>query len=205
MENVFIVFDEFFKIFQSSEHWRSMLNERENSVWHREENVAEHTRMVISWYKNNLASNRNDTQKLLTLVAAAFHDIGKPSSRIVTLKEDGSEKRGYHGHEIRSARMWINFAVDNSDVRDLLRFNMEDISFVALMLEHHVPFALKKVAKREALKSAFFNRKGEQGHQAWLDLLMSDQMGRISDNKADKIAKVEEWMEEWKLVRVSIV
>lgn len=198
-------FDAFYKIFAKTDLALAMMNEQENSQWHRESSVWRHTQMLLEWYKENLFNSRNESMQMLTMVAAAFHDIGKPSSRIVTLKEDGSEKRGYHGHEIRSARMWINFAVDNSEVRDLLRFNMEDISFVALMLEHHVPFALKKVAKREALKSAFFNRKGEQGHQAWLDLLMSDQMGRISDNKADKIAKVEEWMEEWKLVRVSIV
>lgn len=198
-------FNYFHEKFSKSELARAMMNEREDSPWHRESSVWRHTQMLLDWYKDNLFSSRSDGMRMLTMVASLMHDIGKPSSRIVTLKEDGSEKRGYHGHEIRSARMWINFAVDNSEVRDLLRFNMEDISFVALMLEHHVPFALKKVAKREALKSAFFNRKGEQGHQAWLDLLMSDQMGRISDNKADKIAKVEEWMEEWKLVRVSIV
>jgi hypothetical protein len=69
-----------------------------------------------------------------------------------------------------------------------------------MMLEHHVPFGLKDKRKRQDLKQAFFTRMGEAGHRAWIDLLLSDQHGRISDGQAEKLAAVDVWMKEWEQV-----
>jgi hypothetical protein len=187
--------------FKKHDWWRAMQNTREDSPWHRESNVSVHTQMLLDWYMNNLVANRSEKQRLLTLVGCLFHDVGKPPSQIIKHSEERGEYRAYHGHEQVSARMWVDYAATNLDhVRELLRFDLEDISNVALMLEHHVPFALKDKNKRKNLKQAFMLRMGEGGHRAWLDLLLSDQHGRISDAQAEKLAAVDAWMTEWEKV-----
>jgi hypothetical protein len=199
--NAFDRFDGFFDRFQSTEMWTAMLNTREDSPWHREENVAVHTRMLIKWYKENLAHQRNERQNLLTLVSCLFHDVGKPPAQIVKFSEERGEYRAYHGHEQLSARMWVDYAMTNFEmVHETLRFDLSDVSNIAFFVEHHVPFAMKDSRKRKALKSSLLERTGSSGHQAWLDFLMSDQHGRISDDQATKLAAVDQWMKEWKEV-----
>lgn len=193
-------FDAFKKEFSKTDMWRAMQLERENSPWHREENVAVHTNMLLDWYDSNLASARSEGQQMLTRVACLMHDIGKPPSRIIKHSEERGDYRAYHGHELVSARMWVDFATQSAEVRDILAFDKDDIAFVALMLEHHVPFGLKNAKKRVNLKQAFLQRKGESGHRAWLDLLLSDQHGRISDGQVEKLAAVDVWMQQWEMV-----
>ncbi len=190
-------FNVFFEAFIKTDMWIAMLNTREDSPWHREANVAEHTRMCLEWYDRNLYNKRNDQQQMFTRVALAFHDVGKPPSQIVKFSEERGEYRAYHGHEQVSARMWVDFALSNPEVRDLLRLTTDDVSNIALMIEHHVPFTTKDPKKRKALKNALLNRMGESGHRAWLDFLCCDQHGRISDNQEEKLAAVAAWMEEW--------
>lgn len=174
------------------------MNTREDSPWHREENVAVHTRMVIDWYDDNLASSRTEHQQMLTRVAALFHDVGKPASQVLKQNEERGMYRSYAGHEQISARSWVDYALVNKDyVTGTLRFCTDDIMNIALMLEHHVPFSLKNAVKRSNLKTAFIKRMGESGHRAWLDLLLSDQHGRHSDDQAIKLASVDKWMEDW--------
>lgn len=194
-------FSEFFSTFQKTDTWRAMLNTREDSPWHREENVAVHTRMLIDWYQSNLASARNEEQQLMTLVSCLMHDVGKPPAQIIKFSEERGEYRAYHGHELISARMWVDYAMSNyATVNELLRFNITDISNIAFFLEHHVPFALKDQSKRKSLKQSILNRTGEAGHRAWLDLLLSDQHGRISDDQDKKLRDVDDWLAEWEKV-----
>lgn len=193
-------FEEFRAKFLQTDLWRAMVNEVEGTEWHREANVGVHTDMLISWYKENLMKHRSQTQAMWTLVACLFHDVAKPTSRVVKMV-DGKEKRGYHGHEPRSARMWSVYAVENhADVTEILRFDLSDVDFVARMIEHHLPFSMKKVQKRINLKRVFYDRNGEPGHRAWLDFLLADQNGRISDKKAENMASTEQWMKEWEEV-----
>lgn len=189
-------FNNFFAQFRTTQYWTDMASTREDSPWHREANVAEHTRMLLQWYAGNLRDNRSETQRMLTMIACLFHDIGKPPAQIIKHSEERGEYRAYHGHEQLSARMWVDYALTH-DITDL-RLSDLDISNIALMLEHHVPFQLKHRDKRKALKMAFMQRMGEAGHQAWLDLLLSDQHGRISDDQATKLAAVDVWMNEWR-------
>lgn len=193
-------FNVFFDAFVKTDMWIAMLNTREDSPWHREANVAEHTRMCLEWYERNLSNKRNDHQRMLTRVALTFHDVGKPPSQIVKFSEERGEYRAYHGHEQVSARMWVDFALSNPDVRDLLHLTADDVSNIAFMIEHHVPFATKDPKKRKALKDTLINRVGESGHRAWLDFLHCDQHGRISDNQQEKLAAVATWMNEWETV-----
>lgn len=194
-------FDTFFANFKKTYQWRDMVHTREDSPWHREENVGVHTQMLITWYTDNLMSSRNEHQQMLTLIASLFHDVGKPPAQIVKFSEERGEYRAYHGHEMLSARMWVDYAASRPEViANDLRFTVDDVSNVAFMIEHHVPFDMKNPKKRKALKDSFINRMGVAGHRAWLDLLLSDQHGRNSDDQAAKLARVDEWMKDWELV-----
>lgn len=196
-------FETFAANFKKTSLWKAMQDTKEDSPWHREANVGVHTDMLIRWYMDNLAIHRSDRQRVLTLVGCLFHDVGKPPSEIKKTSAERGEYRAYHGHEQISARIWTDYAVRNfAEVSELLKFSHQDISNVALMIEHHVPFDLKNADKRRALKTAFHQRMGESGHRAWLDLLLSDQHGRISDGQAEKLAAVEQWMHGWSLVQV---
>lgn len=194
-------FDAFLDVFKKTDLWKAMRNTREDSPWHREENVAVHTEMLLKWYKDNIFSARTDEQRILSMVCCTMHDIGKPPAQIVKFSEERGEYRAYHGHEQLSARLWVDYAMSNFEmIQETLRFDLDDISNVAFFVEHHVPFAMKDVKKRKALKDSIMNRTGEAGHRAWLDFLLSDQHGRISDGQAEKLAAVEVWMEEWQKV-----
>lgn len=191
-------FDSFYKEFRKTDLWKAMVNTREDSPWHREPNVGVHTQMLLDWYMRNLAHYRNETQQMFTLVGCLFHDTGKPPAEIIKHSPERGEYRAYHGHEQLSARIWTDYAMSHKEqVFGDLKFNLSDITNVALMLEHHVPFALKDTKKRKALKTAFMQRMGADGHRAWLDMLLSDQHGRNSDNQAEKLAAVDVWMKDW--------
>lgn len=194
-------FEIFFKEFRSDPMWLAMEATVENSPWHRETNVAVHTAMLIEYYKSSLIVNRTEEQRMLTLLSCLFHDVGKPPSEVVKNSPERGEYRAYHGHELRSARMWVNYSLTNKDmIFNFLQLSLQDVSNIALMLEHHVPFALKDRKKRKSLKEALHIRMGKDGHQAWLDMLNSDQNGRISDDQAIKLAHVALWMKEWEEV-----
>jgi hypothetical protein len=198
MSEAFARFTEFFSDFRKTPEWRAMVNTCENSPWHREANVGVHTQMLLDWYKENLFMNRSEKQRMLTLVAGLFHDIGKPSSEIVKFSKDRGNYRTYSGHEQVSARMWVDYAMSNKDViSGILRLSIDDVANIALMLEYHLPFGLKDKNKQIALKQAIMTRMGSHGHQAYLDLLMSDQHGRVSDNQVEKLATVDNWIKEW--------
>lgn len=191
----------FFHDFQETTLWKDMEKTVENSPWHREANVSVHTKMLLRWYFENLASKRSDTQRMLTLVSCLFHDVGKPPAEVLKFSEERGEYRAYHGHEQLSARLWVDFAMSNWEmVSNTLRFTLDDVSNVAFMVEHHVPFSMVKPHKKQALKTSLLWRMGEDGHQAWLDFLLSDQHGRNSDDQAAKLARVEVWMSEWEKV-----
>lgn len=194
-------FSDFFTEFRKTDIWKAMANTREGSPWHRENSVAVHTQMLLDWYKDNFFNSRNDQQRMLSMVASVFHDVGKPSAQIKKHSEERGDYNAYHGHEQVSARMWVDYAMSNLEmVKETLRFDLSDISNIALMLEHHVPFALKDKKKRSALKGAFLTRMGEAGHRAYLDFLLADQHGRISDDQVTKLAAVDEWIKEWEKV-----
>jgi len=194
-------FETFAANFKQTALWEAMVNTVENSPWHREANVGVHTEMLDRWYMENLANKRSDRQQMLTRVGCLFHDVGKAPSEIQKYSEARGNYRAYHGHEQISARIWVDYALQNMDqVKELLKFDLQDVANIAMMIEYHVPFDLKNKDKRRALKTAIVQRMGESGHRAWLDMLLSDQHGRISDDQAEKLAKVDEWMKEWELV-----
>ncbi len=190
-------FEEFYGRFKSHPLWLAMERTVENSPWHREANVAVHTNMLLDWYKKNFLSIRNDRQQMLSQISCLFHDVGKPPAEIVKHSEERGTYRAYHGHEQLSARLWVDYAYSNPEEIEFLDLSLADVSTIALMIEYHVPFALKDAVKRRALKTALVLRAGEDGHQAWLDFLLCDQNGRTSDDQPTKLAAVAVWMNEW--------
>ena len=204
MNQAISAFDEFFERFKKSKLWIDMVNTREDSPWHREENVSVHTQMLIKHYKQTYAHNRSEQQNIISLVACLMHDIGKPPAQTVKFSEERGEYRTYAGHEQLSARMWVDYAMSQGDdIKNILKLSITDVANIAMMLEYHVPFGLKNNIKRVAMKKALVTRMGESGHQAWLDFIMCDQNGRISDGQAEKLAAVDVWMTEWKELQIA--
>lgn len=193
-------FDEFYGRFKSHPLWLAMERTVENSPWHREANVSVHTNMLLDWYKNYYLNIRTERQQLLSQISCLFHDVGKPPAEIVKHSEERGTYRAYHGHEQLSARLWVDYAYSNPAEIEFLGLTPPIVSGIALMIEYHVPFALKDTMKRGALKTALITSLGEDGHQAWLDFLLCDQNGRISDDQPTKLAAVDVWMNEWKNV-----
>lgn len=194
-------FKKFHEEFKDTDLWAAMERTVENSPWHREANVAVHTQMLLNYYEKNFLPHRSESQQTLSLLGCLFHDVGKPMAEITKYSEERGEYRAYHGHEQLSARLWVDYALNNQKlVSEYFGFGLAQISNVALMIEYHVPFNLKDKFKRKNLKTALELRLGTDGHQAWLDMLMCDQHGRISDDQETKLAAVDKWMEEWRLV-----
>jgi hypothetical protein len=193
-------FQDFWHQFSKSDIAISMKNTYENSPWHRESSVWEHTQMCLKWYDDNLFSSRTETQRMITRMAIGFHDIGKPMAQVVKESPEKGVYRAYAGHEQLSARMWVDFAMQNPDAMRAIGFDMGDIGNVSMMLEYHVPWSLKDKTKRANLKKAFMLRMESSGHQAWIDLLLADQHGRIADEQAKHLAEVDAWLVEWQQV-----
>lgn len=192
-------FDLFFLHVRETDMWRAMVNTHEGSPWHREENVAVHTQMLLDWYKENIHDHRSEEQQIKSMIACLFHDVGKPPAEIQKYSEERGHYRAYHGHESLSARMWVDYAMGPafSMVQHLFNFTIVDIADIALMIEHHVPFDIKDDRKKKVLKDTLMNRLGPDGHRAWLDFLLSDQHGRLSDDQDAKLKRVSDWMDAW--------
>lgn len=198
MNSAITSFDKFFNIFKSQQLWIDMVNTCENSPWHREDNVGVHTQMLIDHYKKNYANIRSEKQNILSLVACLMHDIGKPPAEVTKTSEARGEYRSYAGHEQLSARLWVDYALSNIElIKDLLKFNITDIANIAMMLEYHVPFGIKHPRKLSNMRDSIKNRMGDEGHRAWIDFIMCDQNGRISDDQETKLAAVHEWFKKW--------
>jgi hypothetical protein len=195
-------FDLFFAHVRETSMWHDMVNTHEGSPWHREANVAVHTQMLLAWYVENMYEHRSEKQRIYSMIACLFHDVGKPPAEIEKYSEARGNYRAYHGHEALSARMWVSYATGPAFtmLRDLFNFTIVDIADIALMIEYHVPFDIKDERKKKALKNTLLNRLGPDGHRAWLDFLLSDQHGRLSDDQDAKLKRVSDWMDAWELV-----
>ena len=184
------MFDELKEKLKTSSIGLAMMNTREDSPYHREENVWKHTMMTIDWYDENLAKNRNTEMQNIVRIALLFHDTGKPIVEQIKENAERGVYRSYAGHEQKSARVWVDFAMKNG-IKD-----QNFINGIALLIEYHLVYGLKNQKKMEAIKKTIIHYFGENGIQCWKDMMISDQHGRISDNAAEKIATSEKWIKE---------
>lgn len=183
----------YFNEFRHTAMFEQMSMTVENSPWHREQNVGVHTDMVVAQY---LSTNFSDwtKQELLGAFACAFHDVGKPPAEEIITRDDGSDYRRYAGHEKVSAREWENWACTNWVLLvEKFDFVPKDIWATGWVIEHHLPYGVKKPEKVEMmLKTA----SATVGLGVFFTVLRSDCWGRISDGHEQKKADVESFIEK---------
>jgi predicted kinase len=181
--------------------WAVMAGTVEGSEWHREANVAVHTTMAIEHYIQNTAQHRTGREQLMTLMTLLFHDFGKPEAEEVVERKDGSGSyHRYAGHEPVSANEFISFVCDHETLMKKFfarGYGWPDIRKIKFMIEHHLPFGLKNVTKRQNLRNTVEETLG-QDEQCFYDQLWSDCCGRISDNHDQKKADCGAWITEFK-------
>ena len=199
-------FKAFFQKVKATPHWKVMEDTVENSPWHREANVAVHTTMTIDHYLNKFYDERNDRQRLITLIALLFHDFGKPEAEETLEKKDGSGElyRRYAGHEPVSANEFMSFICDQPELRnDLFVAGLSwiDLRMIKVMIEHHLPYGLKNETKRQNLKQMVLTTFGEDD-VCFYDMLYSDSAGRISDDHPEKLANVDRWIKDFQWLQV---
>lgn len=201
-------FDEFFVKVKKTKHWAVMAGTVEGSEWHREANVAVHTEMCVEFYFNDVCRvyNRTERQQMMTAMTLLFHDFGKPEAEETLEAKDGSG-RTYHryaGHEPVSANEFISFMCEHQDLTKSFfaqGYTWDDVRKIKFMIEHHLPFGMKNVTKRQNLRNAVAFTLGAD-EQCFYDQLWSDCNGRISDDHETKRQNCTAWIEEFKAVPV---
>lgn len=180
----------YFNEFHLDPLYAAMADTVEDSPWHRERHVGIHTDMVVTQY---LA--RNDVFDVRGAIGCAFHDVGKPSCEIQKFREDRGNYRAYHGHELVSARLWEDWAVKNwTFLFNTFGLKPFDIYTIGWMIEHHVPWATKKDAKLNLFANTALETLGDSF--AWVDMLMADQTGRMSDDSHKRVEECDAWIED---------
>jgi predicted kinase len=178
-------------VFKTDPLYIAMENTVEASPWHRERNVGIHTDMVVTQY---LSTNHGPFD-VRGAFGCAFHDVGKPPCEILKYREDRGQYRAYHGHELRSARMWEDWAVKNwVFLQKEFKFVPEDIYTIGWMIEHHVPWATKRDEKLNAFAATNYETLGLES--TWYDMLLADQTGRISDDSHQRLEQCTDWIDD---------
>lgn len=191
----------FFSDLLSDPLYQAMMVTSEASSWHREATVAAHTNMVMAEYIERVGARRqiNDWKKtdLNGAFAAAFHDVGKPSARTEAFSEERGTYYRYGGHELISARLWEDWAVRNWPMLNAdFGLTTCDMCNITWMIENHRPWGIKRTDKRDQLvnSAAFLMDRG----MAFMDMLLADNIGRISDNYTVNINTSIDWVEQFK-------
>lgn len=184
--------------FQRDPLFLAMENCVEASPWHRENSVATHTRMVVSEYIS-WVDKEWTIQTLIGFMAAVFHDTGKPVARVEKFKPERGIYNSFGGHEIISARLWENYAMENLErFKELFgghNFNIihNIIHKVSFVIEHHMPYQVSpdKIQDIAITAAQYFTEPVFQNH------LTADTHGRIADDHEEKIAAVDTWIVEF--------
>jgi predicted kinase len=187
------MFEQFYNEFTKSDLWKSMLSVKEDSPYHREANIAEHTRMCLNWYKENKLNLRDKDQQLITQLAILFHDSGKPLAMVEKENEARGKYKSFAGHELISSKLFENYILSNNS----LNLSLSTIRQIKWLIENHLPYD-KKDLKNFALDMKIVL---DSRLCLYTDLLMSDASGRISD--VPKVDKVVEWISALESIKSS--
>lgn len=164
-----------------------------NSPWHRENTIGIHTDMVVTHYIAN-APEVWESNEVLGALACAFHDVGKPRASEkngIKFKPNRGEYLSFGGHEQISARMTEDwFAKHWTDMSTRFNLRPQDIYSVVWMIEYHLPWGVKKQHKLDAIAQTANNMNIVA---PFVQFLMADSYGRLSDDGPDKRAKTTEW------------
>lgn len=159
---------------------------KENSPWHREDNILLHTDMVVGEYLSMCDDVWKDTD-YLGAIACAFHDVGKPAAMIEKYSEARGNYLAFTGHEPVSSRLFEDWAAQSAI------FTSEEIFKICWMIEYHVPWGIKDKRKRNNLALT----ANYVGYDPFTKMLASDQIGRISDDQEKKLNEVFAWLGEF--------
>lgn len=184
----------YFNQFRFTNLYSKMEETVEDSPWHREANVAVHTDMVVGQYVG-MAPILWTKSSLLGAIACAFHDVGKPAAEEVRHSEQRGTYRRYAGHELVSARLWEDYVCSNwKYFVDTFDLEPMDIYRVGWVIEHHLPYGIKKKDKVKTLLRTAIETVGDD---VFARVLRADTLGKISDDHAEKIRGNEEWLHEF--------
>lgn len=176
--------------------WAEMAATKENSPWHREESVAIHSLMVIKEFDVLIGDRTWTVEDMIGALACTFHDFGKPSARVEKFKPERGTYNSFGGHEIISARMWEDWAVQNWNKFNNLGLSSKLIYQVGFLIEHHLPYDIKDPHKRMNLAQTVVHMFDDW--TVFERVLRADTWGRISDDHTIKKARVEGWIEQFK-------
>ena len=188
----------YINIFRNTDLFKEMSSIKEDSPYHREDNIGMHTHLVVheylqetplEWTKNNLNG----------ALACAFHDVGKPSSVVYKYHEDRGNYKAFYGHEVVSARLWEDWVISNWEEFTAVfdTFTVLDIFKVGWMIEHHRPWDIKKQAKLLNIASTMMEfecYEEDFGGFSYFNMLLSDTKGRISDNEIIELEESKKWI-----------
>lgn len=192
----------YYNDFRVDQNFIVMESLAEESPWHRENSIAIHTDMVVTQYLASSSLNWTKSD-VVGAFAAAFHDVGKPTSMEIVYKEERGKYKRFHGHEQVSARLWEDWAVRNWDVlSSQFGFEPVDIFRVGFIIEQHLPYGLKQ---RDKVNNLALTLTMYGLDKPFIGHLMADTLGRISDDAEEKIIATESWIQEFgnKLIGIS--
>lgn len=190
----------------------------EESPWHRERNVAVHTNMVVAEF----ISRSPDSWTIVDVVgfmAVVFHDTGKPSALEIVYREDRGNYKRFGGHEKVSARIFEDWAISNMGTMKYLGLELKHIHMIAWLCEYHLPWGIKKPAKRVSLartalyierecQDSLFLVGGWDSQHQRVDILervlLSDTWGRISDDFELKRTDALAWVAEFTKFKIKM-
>lgn len=168
-------YDKFFEIIETESIFEEMRSCTEDSPYHRESSVFEHTMMVCDHFNDHYSDLEDDY--FVGLFACLFHDVGKPSCR--TRKEN--EKRGvyysYDGHDLVSADIATEIMYRHD-------FDAFEIMRISWMIRHHQTFwCLKDNDKKVELANKFRNAGFGLDYHCFRSFMIADDIGRICDER----------------------
>ena len=182
-------YDLFYEIINKNPIFAYMKTVREDSPYHRESSVFEHTMMVCQEFDDRYSVLDDDY--FVGLFACLFHDIGKPACR--TPKE--SESRGkyftYEGHDMESSEQAVEIMARYHE------FSPFNIIRIKWMIEHHSTFwTIKDNDKKVELANDFRNAGLGLNYHCFKTFMIADDMGRICEDRTQDSNQIFKDFEE---------
>lgn len=165
----------------------------EDSPYHREASVWEHTQMVLTHCKA-IMCHLNKKEQLVAQLACFFHDIGKPEVEQVKFKEGRGSYKAYYNHEGYSSMLFENIACKNKKLFNM--FTKQELYAIAWMLDKHLYY--KQDVAEVCHTLMYFNEvlckdSGINWLACFKVLIESDTCGRTSDNKDGAVLTLLEY------------
>jgi len=163
--------DTFIKIITTEPIFDEMRACKEDSPYHREDSVYEHTMMVIEWYDRHCSPLDDDY--FIGLFACLFHDLGKPSSKKPCATP--GKPWSFSGHDLVSSKL-------AAEIMERHGFNGFDSARICWMIEHHQVFwSVKDNAKKAKIASAIRNPGLGIDFHIFKMFMLADDFGRICE------------------------